>query len=142
MSCVKIKQTVLEGSRRREFDAFLYASLDEDNNGTPLSVLSALARLDVDPWEEAARLAQMPKKAAAGELIFLLAQVLPPPIAWLDLAQRAPCLIALLPRRSSAHAEFFKAPPIIRSLTPEAVVSGLLFFLIGMTILLFIGFIS
>jgi hypothetical protein len=36
-----------------EFDNFLYASIGADRNGMPLSVLSALARLDLDPWEEA-----------------------------------------------------------------------------------------
>jgi hypothetical protein len=36
-----------------EYDDFLFASMGEDRNGLPLSVLSALARLDVDPWEEA-----------------------------------------------------------------------------------------
>jgi hypothetical protein len=30
-----------------------------------LSVLSALARLDVDPWKEAANLAQLPEETAA-----------------------------------------------------------------------------
>ena len=37
----------------REFDKFLYASVGNDNDGMPLTVLSALARMDVDPWEEA-----------------------------------------------------------------------------------------
>jgi hypothetical protein len=37
-----------------EFDGFLYARIGEDSNGMLLSVLAALARLDVDPWEEAA----------------------------------------------------------------------------------------
>jgi hypothetical protein len=32
-----------------EFDEFLGAPISEDRNGTTLSVLSALARLDVDP---------------------------------------------------------------------------------------------
>jgi hypothetical protein len=40
-----------------EFDEFLGASICEDRNGTGLSVLSALARLDVDPWIEATSLA-------------------------------------------------------------------------------------
>ena len=48
-----------------EFDKFLYAPIREDRNGTPLSVLSALARLDVDPWQEALSLALMPKATAA-----------------------------------------------------------------------------
>lgn len=47
-----------------EFNAFLFAAIGEQENETPLSVLSALARLDVDPWQEAARLAQLPKDQA------------------------------------------------------------------------------
>src|SRR5689334_15168843 len=48
-----------------EFDHFLFASIGDQENGTPLSVLSVLARSDVDPWQEAARLARMPKELAA-----------------------------------------------------------------------------
>ena len=48
-----------------EFDRFLFASIGDQENGTPLSVLSVLARSDIDPWQEAARLAQMPKELAA-----------------------------------------------------------------------------
>ena len=48
-----------------EFEKFLYAAVGEDHNGMPLTVLSALARVDVDPWEEAAKLMQLPKDAGA-----------------------------------------------------------------------------
>ena len=41
-----------------------------------LSVLSALARMDVDPWEEATRLAAMPKAIAERTLVSTLDQVL------------------------------------------------------------------
>jgi hypothetical protein len=51
-----------------EFDQFLGASIGEDRNGTGLSVLSALARLDVDPWKEATSLARLPREAAAVRL--------------------------------------------------------------------------
>jgi len=37
-----------------------------------LSVLSALARMDVDPWEEATRLAAMPKAIAERTLVSTL----------------------------------------------------------------------
>jgi hypothetical protein len=37
-----------------------------------LSVLSALARLDLDPWREPAELAQMPKQAAKQRLTSLI----------------------------------------------------------------------
>ena len=55
-----------------EFDQFLGASIGEDRNGTGLSVLSALARLDVDPWKEATSLARMPREAAAVRLSELI----------------------------------------------------------------------
>ena len=47
-----------------EFNEFLFAAIGEQENETPVSVLSALARLDVDPWQEAARLAQLPRNQA------------------------------------------------------------------------------
>jgi hypothetical protein len=45
------------------FDHLLFAPLSEDGE-TPLSVLSALARQNIDAWQEAARLNQLPKEAA------------------------------------------------------------------------------
>ena len=50
-----------------QFDRFLFAPLHE-NGETPLSVLSALARQDIDAWQEAARLAQLPKDHAVNSL--------------------------------------------------------------------------
>ena len=40
-----------------EFNDFLFAPIGEDKNGMLVSVLSGLARSDVDPWQEAAKLA-------------------------------------------------------------------------------------
>ena len=48
----------------REFERFLYASVGEDQNGSIVTVLSTLARLDLDPWEEAAELAALGREAA------------------------------------------------------------------------------
>ena len=56
----------------REYDKFLYASVGDDNNGMPLTVLSALARVDVDPWEEASKLTRLPPGSAATQLASLL----------------------------------------------------------------------
>src|SRR5436305_771368 len=50
-----------------KYDAFLFASLCETDEMT-LSVLSVLARQDVDPWQEAARLTQLPKEEAINSL--------------------------------------------------------------------------
>ena len=46
------------------YDAFLFASVCNDASGMSLSVVSLLARAKVDPWEEASRLATMPKALA------------------------------------------------------------------------------
>ncbi len=54
------------------FDPFLYAAVREGADGTPVTVLSILARLDIDPWEEAARLAQLPHEAASRALAGLI----------------------------------------------------------------------
>jgi hypothetical protein len=47
-----------------EYNDFLFATVGEDKIGMPLTVLTALARLGVDPWLEAARLADLSKDAA------------------------------------------------------------------------------
>jgi len=52
-----------------EFDLFLFASVGEEAEGSPLSVLSALSRLDLDPRDEAARLSHLTKETAAEQLV-------------------------------------------------------------------------
>ncbi|MGP8263012.1 MAG: hypothetical protein ACLQMV_09220 [Rhodoblastus sp.] len=47
-----------------EFEPFLYAIVCDDGNGTPLTIISAIARTGADPWTEAARIAKLPKTAA------------------------------------------------------------------------------
>jgi hypothetical protein len=84
---------------RSEFDAFLFAPIGEGSNGTPLSVLSAMSQLGVDPWEEAAELARLPGKIAIQRLASSIAALpdgAPPHPDPLALAAR---LIGLLPRR-------------------------------------------
>ena len=54
------------------YDEFLFAPICEEANGMRLSVLSALARMNVDPWEEATRLATMPSAIAERTLVSTL----------------------------------------------------------------------
>ncbi len=56
-----------------EFDAFLFASVGEEVDGVPLSVLSALSQLGLDPRDEAGRLAHLPREAAADQLARMIA---------------------------------------------------------------------
>lgn len=82
------------------FDRFLYATVREDPDGTPLTMLSVFARLDIEPWQEAARLAQLPGEAAAPALAALIS-ALPKGCATApDSATVAARLITLLPRQS------------------------------------------
>ena len=93
--------TTATSAHESRFDPFLYAAVREDPDGAPLTVLSVFARLDIDPWEEAARLAQLPGEAAALVALTGLISALPtgsvtPP----DSGTIAARLITLLPRHS------------------------------------------
>jgi hypothetical protein len=79
-----------------EFDDFLFARIDE-NGDTPLSILSVLSRLGVDPWEEAARLAQLPPSVAAAKLALSISSIPDAPSAYLDAGTVCHNLISLLP---------------------------------------------
>ncbi|MCG6882286.1 MAG: hypothetical protein LJE62_00870 [Silicimonas sp.] len=59
-------------THRPEFGRFLYASVGEDRNGTVVTVLSALARLGLDPWAETAELVTLGRDAAQARLGSLL----------------------------------------------------------------------
>jgi hypothetical protein len=85
-----------------ELSEFLYAPIGSENNGMTLSVLSALTRLNVDPWDEAAQLCELPKHAAAARLGSLIARL--PAGSWThaDCQAIAEHLIEFLPHRSSS----------------------------------------
>ncbi len=68
-----------------------------------LSVLSALARSDLDPWQEAAALSGLPEKNAAARLARLIAVFPGRPTEAAAYAATAARLIALLPRRTTAE---------------------------------------
>jgi hypothetical protein len=93
-----------------EFDDFLFAPIGEDRNGMLLSVLSALARLDVDPWQEAAKLARLPVGAAARRLAGLLAGLPDGATAHPDPGPTATRLIALLPSQQGDGLDVSAAP--------------------------------
>ena len=81
------------------YDHFLFAPICEEANGMQLSVLSALARIDVDPWEEATRLAAMPKAIAERTLVSTLNRVLGKSWNPSETEVFAARLVQLLPQR-------------------------------------------
>jgi hypothetical protein len=94
-----------------EFDEFLYAAIAEEHNGTLLSVLSALARSNLDPWEEAARLAALPRAAARQFLASMIAAIPEGPVPRGDPGLLVERLIALLPRPSGPASQPPPAEP-------------------------------
>jgi len=96
---------------RSEFDAFLFAPVGDEKNGMVLSVLSALARLGIDPWWEAAELARMPRAAANQRLTALMAALPDAPSTRSPPAAIADRLIALLPRGDTSSVAFHPAVP-------------------------------
>jgi hypothetical protein len=66
-----------------------------------LSALSALARLDRDPWREAAELARMPQQTASQRLTFLIKALPNQPPTRPEPETISTRLIALLPRGAS-----------------------------------------
>ena len=77
-----------------------------------LSVLSALARLNVDPWDEAARLARLPREVATRTLMKLIAALPNGLSEGLDADALARQLIALLPQQDAAREHSARPAPL------------------------------
>ncbi|HEY0526951.1 MAG TPA: hypothetical protein VGD08_26390 [Stellaceae bacterium] len=87
-----------------EFNGFLFAPIGEEESGIQLTVLSALSRLALDPWGEAARLSSLPKETAAPALAAMIARL--PTGRWepSDVRAIAARLVQLLPERAPASS--------------------------------------
>jgi hypothetical protein len=57
------------------FDNFLFAVVGENKNGMSVTVLSAVAGLNLDPWEKAAELSREPGNAACERLASLISEL-------------------------------------------------------------------
>lgn len=78
-------------------NAFIFAEIGVERNGMGLSVLSALSRQDIDPWDEAKRLSSLHRRHAIIRLAKIIAAM--PDSLWkgrvaIAIATR---LVALLP---------------------------------------------
>jgi hypothetical protein len=82
-----------------EFNEFLFAPIGADASGTSVTVVSALARLDLDPWAEAANLTRLPGAIATQKLAELIARFPEITSARVDSSNIAARLTALLPGR-------------------------------------------
>jgi hypothetical protein len=85
-----------------EFNEFLYAPIGEDKNGLLITVLSAFARKNLDPWQEAADLDRLPADTAAQKLTSIIASLPSQQPMLDDPAPIAIRLITLLPGRAAS----------------------------------------
>ena len=117
------------------FNDFLYAAICEERNALPLTVLSALARLNLDPWAEAAKLSELPTSTATQRLASLIAR-LPGDRAQTDMGAIADRLIGLLPCRGSSAASSTENAQSLRGMTGSTVAIALLCVALGIALLM------
>ena len=86
-----------------KFGRFLFAPILE-RDGLPLTVLSAFTRLDLDPWQEAARLSELPQEEAINSLAAHLWKTTSAVMTADEASERAAHLILLLPREHALSA--------------------------------------
>ena len=109
---------------------FLYAPVGEEDNGVVLTVLSALARLGVDPWDEAARLSELPKEAATKRLTLIVSRLPRGQGVQSTAAEIAARLVALLPIKQ-APAGYGSATAYAKTPASTAMVTLFLVILIN-----------
>lgn len=120
---------------RKDFDEFLLAPVGVDSDGMPVTLLTVLARLGVDPWEEAADLAHLSREPAMQRLTSRLEAMPNAPTSAADTVNLATRLIALL-HRSPRKAALPEAPEprkvanLLKGINPAK------FLLIGLIVLL------
>jgi hypothetical protein len=114
------RQSALLNPLGLDFDRFLYAQVGDDQRGGLLSVISALARTGVDPWEEAASLARLPGDRAVKALCVLLAKLPAGSGTPVDPIPLATHLASLLPRRPAGPTPKATAAAAINSTASRA----------------------
>lgn len=89
-------------------DRFLHATIGEDRNGNPVTVLSAFARLGLDPREEASDLSKRPRENARVRLGELMVRL--PDVVGAGSGSSVQRLLDLLPRKASPRLQGDASP--------------------------------
>lgn len=83
-----------------DYDAFLCAEVGEDRTGAAVTVLSALARLDLEPFTEARKLARLAQEDAHVRLTKHFEAITDIPALALASEGRAAKMVSLLPKHA------------------------------------------
>ena len=111
-----------------DFERFVYADIATEPNGMELSVLSALSRRGLDPWQEAQRLALLPRLAAVESLTQVLRALPAVQSLHLDAIALAERLVTFLPVHRPAIARPLHSKP---NATPIRIPRGIALMAIG-----------
>ncbi len=106
-------------------NAFLFSDVGTEPNGTGLTILSLLARLGKEPWDEAAAWSRKPKDAAIRSLTDSISQMPPNQQAFDDAHLTASRLVALLPAPGAPSSA--TAMPSALAAIPKASMLALLY---------------
>jgi hypothetical protein len=122
-------------------NGFLFADVGVEANGMTLSVLSTLARRGMDPWQEAERLAKLPRTAAVDGLAQIIAATSSSRWSLLDAQAIASRLVALLPAPGASPSNASLAQPATKPTMSRGLilVLALAALLVGLTLNLFFG---
>jgi hypothetical protein len=118
-----------------EFDDFLSASIGQERNGL-LSVVSMLGRLNIDPWQEAAQLANLPRSAATNRLASLIESIPDRMASEPDPRTIAAHLVSRLPHRTAPPA----SQGILAEATGRMVISNPWMLLMAIALVTLVGF--
>lgn len=114
---------------RPDLNNFLFAAVGEERNGIPLSMMSALAQLDLDPWEEAGRLSALAKQEAIERLTGLILRLPGFRRPSSEAQQIAAELVDALPKHNGAGGPATKLRP-----SPRNIASGKTFWLLCLAV--------
>src|SRR5688572_2345398 len=117
---------------RKDFDEFLFAPVGKDSDGSPVTLLTVLARLGVDPWQEASDLAHLSREPAMQRLASRLEAMPNGPATAADTVTIATRLIALLHRVPTRAAPAPDVPIQINVLKQAKGISPAFYVLIGL----------
>lgn len=104
-------------------DVFLYADVGAEANGSPLTILSVLARLGLDPWAQAASWAALPKAGAIDGLAQSIDKMPLTPGVLADSHAIAARLIQLLPGKQRPVEAVAAVPATATIWSPVTMVS-------------------
>ncbi len=116
-----------------EFNDFLFEFVVDEKDGHYLTVISALARLDLNPWDEAARLAQLPRAGAIDELTAVIRDQETEDWQPTDPRSIATRLVDFLPKYRAASATP-RPPGVTKTKRPKSAPREILMWLVFATV--------